>query len=79
MQKIQNLNIVAITEDIEIRHFETDKPIILRKGQVGTVVMEFDGTAFEVEFSGIDGATYAMETVATEKLMLLHYELVTAA
>lgn len=79
MPLIQDLNIVAITEDIQTRHFETDEPITLHKGQVGTVVMEFDGTAFEVEFSGNDGSTYAMETIATEKLMLLHYELVTAA
>jgi hypothetical protein len=28
------------------------------QGQVGTVVMEFDGTAFEVEFSNRDGTTF---------------------
>ena len=76
---MQDLDIVAITEDIQTRHFETDEPITLRIGQVGTVVMEFDGTAFEVEFSSTDGSTYAMETIAAENLMLLHYELVTAA
>jgi len=38
--------------------------------------MEFDGSAFEVEFSHQDGTTYAMETIPTRMLMLLHYELV---
>ena len=36
--------------------------------------MEFDGSAFEVEFSQQDGTTYAMETIPATKLMLLHYE-----
>ena len=34
--------------------------------------MEFDGSAFEVEFSQQDGTTYAMETITATKLMLLH-------
>ena len=37
--------------------------------------MEFDGSAFEVEFSHQDGTSYAMERIAATKLMLLHYEL----
>jgi len=37
--------------------------------------MEFDGSAFEVEFSHQDGTSYAMETITATKLMLLHYEL----
>ncbi|MEG4860707.1 DUF4926 domain-containing protein [Microcoleus sp. K1-B6] len=39
---------VALTEDLEATHFETKQIIKLYKGQVGTVVMEFDGSAFEV-------------------------------
>jgi hypothetical protein len=38
--------------------------------------MEFDGRAFEVEFSQQDGTIYAMETISATKLMLLHYDLV---
>ncbi|NJK73903.1 MAG: DUF4926 domain-containing protein [Oscillatoriales cyanobacterium RU_3_3] len=76
MKKIQELDIVALTEDLEATHFETKESIKLSKGQVGTVVMEFDGSAFEVEFSHQDGTTYAMETIPATKLMLLHYELV---
>jgi len=76
MKTIKDLDIVALTEDIEATHFETKEMIKLSKGQVGTVVMEFDGSAFEVEFSHQDGTTYAMETIPTRMLMLLHYELV---
>jgi hypothetical protein len=76
MKKIKELDIVALTEDLEATHFETKEIIKLYKGQVGTVVMEFDGSAFEVEFSHQDGTTYAMETIPATMLMLLHYELV---
>ncbi|MDF0555650.1 DUF4926 domain-containing protein [Kamptonema sp. UHCC 0994] len=76
MKIIKDLDIVALTEDVEATHFETKEIIKLSKGQVGTVVMEFDGSAFEVEFSHQDGRTYAMETISTRMLMLLHYELV---
>ena len=38
---------------------KTGEPITLYKGQVGTIVMEYDGEVFEVEFSNNDGTTYA--------------------
>jgi ribosomal protein L21E len=79
MQKIKDLDIVAITEDIQTNHYETGEPITLYKGQVGTVVMDFNGNAFEVEFSNNDGTTYAMETLTSKQLMLLYYELVGVA
>jgi hypothetical protein len=44
MKTIKDLDIVALTEDIEATHFETKEIIKLSKGQVGTVVMEFDGS-----------------------------------
>lgn len=62
---------VVLLEDIRTRHFETDQSLILRRGQVGTVVMTYDGRAFEVEFAGRDGRAYALLPVAAEKLMLL--------
>lgn len=37
--------------------------------------MEFDGSAFEVEFFHQDATSYAVETITAPKLMLLHYEL----
>ncbi|MGK7941409.1 MAG: DUF4926 domain-containing protein [Crocosphaera sp.] len=78
MNKFKDLDIVALTENRQTTHFETEEPITLYKGQVGTIVMEYDSEVFEVEFSNNDGTTYAMETIPANQLMLLHYELVEA-
>jgi len=40
--------------------------------------MEFNGSAFEVEFSNRNGETYAMETISASKVMLLHHDSVYA-
>lgn len=79
MEKIRDLDLVALLEDITTTHYETGEIIKLYKGQIGTVVMEYDGTAFEIEFSNNNGETYAMETLKTEQLMLLHPNLVLSA
>ena len=50
-------DVVALLEDSQARHLETGRPLLLRRGQVGTVVMTYDGTVFEVEFAGTDGRT----------------------
>lgn len=71
-ESIQMHDVVALLEDISARHFETGQPLVLRRGQVGTVVMTYDGTAFEVEFAGKDGRAYAMLPVPAEKLIVLH-------
>ena len=62
---------VALLEDSPAAHFETGRPLLLRRGQVGTVVMTYDGSAFEVEFSGYDGRAYALLPVPAERLMVL--------
>ena len=62
---------MALLEDVPARHFLTGQSLTLRRGQVGTVVMTYDGTAFEVEFSGRDGRAYALLPVKAEKLMPL--------
>ena len=51
-----------------------DRALLLRRGQVGTVVMAYDGTAFEVEFAGKDGRPYALLPIAGKKLIVLHEE-----
>lgn len=71
-QAIQMHDVVALLEDMPATHFETGQPLLLRRGQIGTVVMDYDGTAFEVEFAGPDGYAYAMLPVAASKLMVLH-------
>ena len=62
---------VALLEDTPAKHFETGQPLLLRRGQVGTVVMTYDSTALEVEFAGQDGRAYAMLPIKADKLMLL--------
>jgi Domain of unknown function (DUF4926) len=64
-------DVVVLLEDLRTRHFETGQALMLRRGQVGTVVMIYDGNAFEVEFAGRDGRAYALLPVASEKLMPL--------
>ena len=65
-------DLVAIIEDIATTHFATGAPLTLRRGQIGTVVMTYDGTAFEVEFADAQGCAFALLPVAAEKLMQLH-------
>jgi hypothetical protein len=57
MNQPQDLDLVALTADRDTTHFETGQPIRLLKGQVGTVVMEYDDQAIEVEFANNDGTT----------------------
>lgn len=76
---IQIHAVVALLEEVPARHFETGAPIKLRRGQIGTVVMTYDGTAFEVEFAGRDGRAYALLPVPTGKLIVLHEAPVSAA
>ena len=41
MSQIQEYDLVAIDRDIPATHKETNESILLSKGQVGTVVMDF--------------------------------------
>jgi Domain of unknown function (DUF4926) len=70
---IQMHDVVALLGDLPARHFETGQPLLLRRGQVGTVVMTYDGTAFEVEFADPDGRAYALLPVPANLLMILHH------
>jgi hypothetical protein len=69
--RIHMLDVVALLEDVQARHFETDRPLLLRRGQIGTVVMTYDASAFEVEFAGCDGRAYALLPIRADRLMLL--------
>ena len=62
---------VALIEDIPAKHFETGYPLLLRRGQIGTIVMTYDGSAFEVEFADSDGCAYALLPVEAGKLVRL--------
>ena len=64
-------DVVALLENTHATHFETGRPLLLRRGQVGTVFMTYDGTMFEVEFAGQDGREYAILPIHASKLMIL--------
>ena len=70
--EIQMHSLVALLDDVPASHFATGTPLTLRRGQIGTVVMTYDGTAFEVEFADAQGRAFAILPVAAGKLMLLH-------
>ena len=77
--RIHMHDVVALLEDMPAKHFETGRDLLLRRGQVGTVVMTYDGTSFEVEFAAVDGRAYAMLPVNAAKLMPLHHQPESAA
>lgn len=70
--EIQMHDLVAITEDIVTTHFATGTTLTLRRGQIGTVVMTYEGGSFEVEFADAQGRAFALLPVAAEKLIQLH-------
>jgi hypothetical protein len=70
--EIQMHDLVALTEEIGTTHFTTGGALTLRRGQMGTVVMTYDGTTFEVEFADAQGRAFALVPVPSGKLLLLH-------
>ena len=60
------LDTVALVEDLPA--------LKLYRGQVGTIVEEYEHGVFEVEFSDFKGRTYALETLEASQLMLLRYQ-----
>ena len=60
------LDTVALVEDLPALN--------LYRGQVGTIVEEYEPGVFEVEFSDFKGRTYALETLEASQLMLLRYQ-----
>ena len=64
-------DVVALLEDLPAQHFETEQPLLLRRGQIGTIVMTYDGTVFEVEFADPEGRAYALLPVPAGRLMRL--------
>jgi hypothetical protein len=62
---------VALLQDMSTTHFDSGQPLLLRRGQTGTVVMIYDGATYEVEFAGRDGRAYALLPIPGEKLMVL--------
>ncbi len=64
-------DVVALLEDLPAKHFETGQPLLLRRGQIGMIVMTYDENAFEIEFADPEGRTYALLPVPASRLMRL--------
>jgi hypothetical protein len=58
-------DVVALIEDLP-QHG-------LKRGQVGTIVEEWQPGVYEVEFSDTNGVTYAMIALRDEQLMTLYW------
>ena len=48
-------DVVALLQDVPAKRFETGRNLLLRRGQIGTVVMSYPDGAYEVEFADRDG------------------------
>jgi hypothetical protein len=71
MDKIEILDVVALTEDLDSEG--------LRRGEVGTVVEQWKDGVFEVEFSDNSGKAYAFAALRPEQMMKLHFRKYEAA
>jgi hypothetical protein len=63
------LDVVALLENLP--------EIGLFRGQVGTIVEEYESGIFEVEFSDLNGRAYAIETLTSQQLLVLYHQPVT--
>ena len=73
MSSIKLHDIIALSENIKTTQFMTEKEIILPRGQMGTVVEEYNnGEAFEVEFCDNNGQTFVLVSLEPEKFILLY-------
>ncbi|MFZ0887526.1 MAG: DUF4926 domain-containing protein [Candidatus Binataceae bacterium] len=60
------LYVVALIDDLPEK--------ALRRGQVGTIVELLAPGVFEVEFSDLEGRTYASVAIPENRLMVLHHQ-----
>ena len=60
------LDVVALIESLP--------ELGLDLGQVGTIVEVYEAGIFEVEFSNLQGETYALETLNQSQLLLLRHQ-----
>ena len=69
--ELRDHDLVALLEDASVEHFQTGEPLLLRRGQIGTVVMVYANGAVEVEFADRDGRAYSLVSLSRDKLMQL--------
>lgn len=59
------LDVVALLQDLP--------ELGLYRGNVGTIVEEYEPGVYEVEFSDRNGRAYAIETLSSEQLITLYH------
>lgn len=59
------LDVVALVEDLP--------ELNLYRGNVGTIVEEYEPNIFEIEFSDTTEKAYAIETLNASQLMILYH------
>lgn len=70
IEKIKELDIVALLEDLPSKH--------LGKGTIGTIVHVYNNNFHEVEFADLNGQAYALLTLPSEKFLRLKHDPVIA-
>ena len=65
-------DVVALLQDVRTKHFEGGQALLLRRGQIGTVVVTYPDGACEVEFADRDGRAFAILPLHPGQLMVLH-------
>lgn len=58
-------DVVALLEDLPEEK--------LKRGQVGTIIEEWESGVYEVEFADTNGVTYAQVALRAEQLMTLYW------
>lgn len=70
--EIKMHDVVALLRDVRTTHFESGQALLLRRGQIGAVVMTYPDGACEVEFADRDGRAFAILPLQPDQLMVLH-------
>ena len=70
--EIKMHDVVALMQEVRTKHFESGQAVLLRRGQIGTVVMIYQDGACEVEFADRDGRAFAILSLRPVQLMVLH-------
>ena len=65
-------DVIALLEELRAKDFNTAGPLLLHRGQIGTVVMTYPDGGCEVEFADRDSRAYTILPIQPEKLMILH-------
>lgn len=77
--ELREIDVVTLLEDTPAKHEHTGAPLIIPRGQVGTIVCVFDPQVgpfpgYMVEFADRYGRAVAMPVLPAEKLLKLFFD-----